>query len=75
MFSGIFEAVLRNLVRSLFLVALYTVYCKRATSAQRGLLEISRRATFQNTPCTCYISQNTEVSVTLPKGDSTTDAF
>ena len=57
MFSGIFEAVLRNLVRILFLVALYTVYCKRATPAKRGLLEISRRATFQNTPCTCYISR------------------
>ena len=76
MFSGIFEAVLRNLVRSSFLVTLYTVYCKRATPAKSGLLGISRRATFQNTPCTCYISrQNAEVSVTLPKSDSTTDAF
>ena len=44
-----FKAHLRNLVRSSFLVALQTVYCKPATPVKRGLLEIS----FRSIQCTC----------------------
>ena len=52
-FSISFKLYLRILVRSSFLVALQTVYCQAATPVERGLLEISRKATFRNIPCTC----------------------
>ena len=39
-----------SLVKSLYLVAMQNVYCKPATLVKRGVLEISRRATFQNIP-------------------------
>ena len=48
-----FKAHLRNLVKSLFLVALQTEYCKPATLVKRGLPEISRKAIFRNIPCPC----------------------
>ena len=43
----------RNLVRSLHLVSLQNGYCKLAALVKRGLLEISRRASYRNIPCTC----------------------
>ena len=38
------------LARSSFLIALQTAECKPATPVKRGLLEMSRRATFRNKP-------------------------
>ena len=52
-FSVSFKGSLRNLVRTSFLVGLQTVYCKPATPVEGVLPEISRRATFRNTPCLC----------------------
>ena len=49
-----FKAHLRNLVRSLFLVALQTECCKPATPVKKGLLEISRKAIFRNMPWPSY---------------------
>ena len=67
------------MVRILFLVVLQTVYCKPETPVKRELLEISRKATFRNIPCTRYVFstelQTAEVSLTLLKCDSTTDAL
>ena len=57
-FSVSFKAYLRNLVRRLFMVALQTDYCKPTTPLKRGLLEISRKVTFRNIPCPCYIFFN-----------------
>ena len=74
-FSVSFKAHLINLVRTLFLIALQTVYCKPATPVKKGLLEISRKEhTMQMLDFSTEL-QNTEVSVTLLKGDSTTDAL
>ena len=75
-FSISFKTPLRNLVRGSFLVALQTVYYKPATPMKRGLLEISRIVTFRNIPMHFLTElQNTEVSVTLLKSESTTDAL
>ena len=52
-FSTSLKVPSRNLVRGSLLVALENVYCKPATLVKRRLLEISRRATFRNIPCTC----------------------
>ena len=52
------------------------VYCKPATPMKRGLFEISGRHTFlEHTIHFLTELQNTEVSVTLLKSDSTTDAL
>ena len=52
-FSVTFKTLLRNLVRSSFLVALQIVWCKPATLGKKGLLKISRKVTFWNIPCKC----------------------
>ena len=49
-----FKTPLRNLVRSSFLIALQTVYCKPATPITRRLLKNSRGVTFLNIPCTFF---------------------
>ena len=58
------------MVRSSFLVALQIVYCKPATSMKSGLLDFS-----EHTMDFLTEFQNTEVSVTLLKSDSTTDTL
>ena len=66
------------LARSSFLIALQTAECKPATPVKRGLLEMSRRATFRNKPVHVLEFsaelQNPEIyPVDLVKYGSTTD--
>ena len=75
-FSISFKTLVRNFVRSSFLVALQTLYCKVATPMKRGFLEISRTVTFRKVPCNSWQScKILLLSVTLLKSDSTTDAL
>ena len=53
------KSTFKEMVKSLYLVALQNAYCKPKTLVKRGFTEISRRAFFRNIPCTCYnLGQN-----------------
>ena len=51
-FLEIFCKFQNTFIKSLFLAALQTIYCKPVNLIKRGLFEISRRVTFRNIPCT-----------------------
>ena len=74
-----FKAHLRNLVRSLFLVALRTEYCKPATLLKGEFSKFLEKPFFGTYHArVSFFStelQKLEVSLTLLKCDSTTDAL